>query len=471
MTEAAPSRLNGLSEGTRRILGAVSVRTKILGIVLALTLALGLSVTWQVRTTTRGVLLEELDLRGAAVATDLAASSVDPILLDDVFSLHQLLAQTVDSHQDVVYAFVTDPQGEVLAHTFGVEGFPTQLIGIETVDGRFVYDSDVGRIHEFAESVLVGRVGTVRVGLSEERLGALVDGITTQMLLTTFAVAIAGIAAAVFLTWLLTRPILDLVDTTRRVGGGDLSARARHWAKDEIGVLAEAFNHMVEDLEESQATIEAKEAARTRLLEQLITAQEEERKRIARELHDGVGQSLNSLVLGLSTLRQGGVPPEAEVQADQLREITLETLEAVRQLGRELRPSVLDDLGLAEALAHYATEVAGLYPDLQVDTHFDLERRLTPAAEIAIYRMVQEGMTNAARHSGAQTLSVVVAQRGGGTQAIIEDDGVGFDIEAARRSGESVGIHGMQERAELLGGGVRFESGASGTTVFIEVPG
>ncbi len=470
MNEGPPSRFDWLSDRTRQILGAVSVRTKILGIVLALTLALGLGVTWQVRTSTHGVLLEELDLRGIAVASDLAASSVDPILLDDTFALHQLLTQTVKNHPDVVYAFVTDLEGDVVAHTFGLDGFPAQLVDIETIGEPFVYDSDVGRIRDFAEPVLAGRVGTARVGLSEVRLSTLVAGITTQMLLTTLAVAVAGIASAVFLTWLLTRPILDLVETTRRVGAGDLGARARPWARDEIGVLAEAFNDMVEDLDESRATIETKEAARTRLLEQLITVQEEERKRIARQLHDGVGQSLNSLVLGLSTLMQGDDSVNASAEATQLRDVTLETLDGVRQLSRELRPSVLDDLGLAEALEHYAVEVAGLYPDLLVDTQLDLDTRLSPAVEIAVYRMVQESMTNAARHSGAQTLSVVVAQRAGRTQAIIEDNGIGFDVEAMRRSGKSVGIHGITERADLVGGDVRFESGAGGTTVFIEVP-
>ncbi|MGA9598018.1 MAG: ATP-binding protein, partial [Acidimicrobiia bacterium] len=87
-----------------------------------------------------------------------------------------------------------------------------------------------------------------------------------------------------------------------------------------------------------------------------------------------------------------------------------------------------------------------------------------------LYRIVQEGMTNAARHSGGSTISVVVAQRDGWTQAIIEDDGNGFDFEAVRKSGQSVGIHGMTERAELLGGKVRFESSGQGSTIFIEVP-
>ncbi|HDK44915.1 MAG TPA: sensor histidine kinase, partial [Actinobacteria bacterium] len=206
------------------------------------------------------------------------------------------------------------------------------------------------------------------------------------------------------------------------------------------------------------------------LLEQLITAQEEERKRIARELHDDVGQALNSLTLGISALALANGTEDANARASELRAITDETLQTVRQLGRDLRPSVLDDLGLAEALRNYAADFRSTYPEFSVDTHFDLTTRLQSTVEIALYRMVQEGMTNAARHSHGRTISVLVTQRNGLVQAIIEDDGVGFDVNAMRRSGKSVGIHSISERADLLGGRVRFESGSGGTSVYIEVP-
>ena len=359
----------------------------------------------------------------------------------------------------------------MIAHTFGDEGFPTQLLGL-TPDptGRVVYDGSEGRVHDFAKPVFEGQAGTARVGLTEARLQAVIDAVTGQMLLTTLVVGVFGIAAAIFLTWILTRPILDLVATTKRVGSGDLAARAKRWAKDEIGVLADAFNTMVDDLEESQATIDEKEAARTRLLEQLITAQEEERKRIARELHDGVGQALNSLTLGISALARVVNRDDALAMAADLRGVTDETLQTVRQLSRGLRPSILDDLGLGEALRHYAAEFGNLYPEFKVDTHLDITARVSPTIETALYRMVQEGMTNAARHSGGRTISVVVSQREGWTQAIIEDDGNGFDVEAVQRAGESVGIYDVHERAEMLGGRVQFESSSQGTTVFIEVP-
>src|SRR5665811_128898 len=389
MTRKSPSSSNSdqFAGPAKQLLGSVSVRTKILGIVLALTTVLGLGATWQVRTVMSRVLLDELDSRGSSVVSDLAARSVDPILLNDTFSLHQLLSQTVANHPDIIYAFVVNPQDGVTSHTFGTKGFPVQLLALEAnTTGIMIYDSTMGRVHEFAEPILEGTVGTARVGLSESRLQTLINAITGQMLLTTLAVAVFGIAAAIFLTWILTRPILDLVATTKRVGSGDLSARAKQWATDEIGILADAFNTMVADLETSQTTIDEKEAARTRLLGQLITAQEEERKRISRELHDGVGQALNSLTLGISALAKIRDQAEAETKASELRSVTNETLQTVRQLGRDLRPSVLDDLGLAEALRHYAAEFTNLYPGFHVDSHLDISSRLQPSEETNLYR-------------------------------------------------------------------------------------
>ncbi len=454
--------------------GRFSIRTKILGIVLALTTILGLGITWQVRSVMSLVIVGELENRGLSVVSDLAARTVDPILLNDTYAVFEVLDDTVTNHPDAAYAFILDADGSVVTHTFGPQGFPPGLADLaghdgETGIGHFDFDSDQGRIHDFVAPILDGDIGVVRLGLSEERLSGVIRGITTQMLLTTFLVGLVGVGAASLLTWLLTRPVLDLVETTRRVGGGDLSARATHWADDEIGVLAESFNQMVADLESNRATIEENELARTRLLEKLINAQEEERKRIARELHDTVGQALSSLMVGIAVLsRLAG--DEAVAKRGELDQFALETLDQVRQLGRDLRPSALDDLGLVVALDRYAAEFRMLYPNLTVDLHCDLSSRLSPTIETALYRVVQEGMTNAARHSGAGTVGVVVTQRDGVVQVIVDDDGAGFDPVAARKNGQSVGIHGMLERVELLGGRLDIESSDDGTSVFVEVP-
>lgn len=454
--------------------GGVSVRTKILGIVLTFTIVLGLGITWQVRMVMNRTLVGELEERGRSVVSDLAARSVDPILLNDNFALYELLTETLSNHPDAVYAFVVDPQGRVLAHTFE-GGFPTALLTLNapTEDGHIqhrLYTSNQGHIHDFVAPIFGGRAGVVRLGLTEDRVHTVVAAITGQMLLTTIVVALVGIAAASLLTWLLTRPILQLVETTRRVGRGDLSVRAPHWANDEIGALADSFNQMVIDLEASRQTVVEKEAARSRLLAQLINAQEEERRRLARELHDGVGQALTSLKVGLKLLNQFDSRQAIAAKSAELRQVAGETLDGVRLLSRQLRPSVLDDLGLAAALERYAAEFSDHYAGLVVDLHCNLPNRLPVPVEITLYRIVQEAMTNAARHSQATVLSVLLATRNGRVQAIVEDDGIGFDPEVARRAGDSVGLHSMVERAELLGGQVKIESSKDGTAVYVEVP-
>ena len=462
-------------DGARRAVGSFSVRTKILGIVLALTTVLGLVVTWQVRTVMTGVLLNELDNRGQSVASDLAARTSTPILLNDTYGVFEMLDDTVRNHPDATYAFVVDVNGAVVAHSFGDEGFPVGLLDVSPTrdlagSGYQRLETDSGVVHDFQAPILEGNVGAVRLGLSEDRLSGCIGGITTQMLITTVFVGLAGVAAASLLTWLLTRPILELVSTTHSVGAGDPSARATHWADDEIGSLSIAFNRMVEDLDANRETIAENEAARTRLLEQLIDAQEEERKRIARELHDTVGQALSSLMVGMAVLAKGSADETVIAKREELQSLAEETLDQVRQLGRELRPSALDDLGLEAALDRYSEDFGVLHPQLSVDLHVDLPSRLSAPTETNLYRIVQEGMTNAARHSSASTLSVLVTRRNGLVRAIIEDDGRGFDPVVARRNGQSVGIHGMQERAELIGGRMTIESGREGTTVFVEVP-
>lgn len=452
---------------------SVSVRTKIMGIVLVLTISLGLGVTLQVRGVMYTTLLDELDNTGAAVASDLSGRAAGMILDANFYGLDNLLAGTIHNHTDIRYAFILNEQGRVIADTFPGD-VPTEIVAVNIpaspdVTSHMHYYNIEGQIHDFAVPILEGRLGTIRVGLAETRLLAIIDRTTGRMLLTTLGVALAGILAALLLTWLLTRPILDLVDTTDQVRRGDLTVRAPHWTDDEIGALSLAFNQMIRELEASQQLVAEKERARTRLLSQLISIQEEERKRIARELHDGVGQALTTILVNLKLLPPPN-DPAAQTRLHELRQMVDETLADVRLLSRELRPSALDDLGLAAALERYVAESNVRVPDMTIDLHCDLPARLPSNLETSLYRIIQEAMTNAIRHSGATTLSVLVAQRGDHVQAIIEDNGYGFDVESVRRAGNSVGLHSMTERTELLNGHIEVESTDAGTTVYVELP-
>jgi signal transduction histidine kinase len=457
-----------------RFAGSFSVRTKIMGIVLALVVLLGVGITVQVRGVLTQALEQRLQEQSVSVARDVAARATDLILINDLFSLHQLLVETQTNNPDVRYAFVIDVDGNVLAHTFG-SGFPRDLLGVNSVQPSdhhqtVLLESDEGPVWDTAVPIFDGQAGVARVGLSEQSMLATVSALTGQMLLTTVMVSAVGIAAATLLTWVVTRPIIELKRAAEAVGQGDFQQRVTPWAGDEIGELAESFNAMTADLARAEQERAEREQLRSQLLEKVITAQEEERRRIARELHDETGQALTSLMVRLQMVNQQCPLPDIKTQLDEIRGLVAHTLDEVHNLSVELRPSVLDDLGLEAALSRYVQDYQTRYP-LEVDlVVIGLEERLPPAVETAVYRIIQESLTNIARHAQAETASILVEQRNGRLRAIIEDDGVGFTQQTVAQNGR-LGLYGMRERAELLNGTLTIESGPEqGTSIFVEVP-
>jgi len=451
---------------TKAFAGRFSVRTKIIGIVLLLTTILGLGITWQVRNAMSSLVESELTVRAETIALEVAVHVADPVANQDIATVAGILEDAVSSHPDAMFALVSRPDGLIVARaTTPSVGTPGDTLTDVLADQSI----QVAGLH-IVSVPIPDQGGTVTYGLTDKRLERTVNGVTLQLLLTTLFVGAIGVLAATLLTWLLTRPIVDLVRTTHKVGEGDLTARATVASEDEIGELAEAFNTMVNELETSRSTIAETEQMRTLLLERLIGAQEDERKRIARELHDGIGQSLTSIMLASSLIARSTSKDERDDYATRIREASADTLKQVRRLGRELRPSVLDDLGLGAALDRHVAEFQLRCPEISTEIHCHLPTRLEPLIETALYRVVQEAMTNVARHSGARTVSILIGLRSGAVRAIIEDDGTGFDPDAVRSDGASVGIHGMLERIELLGGRLDIESSDHGTTIYAQVP-
>ncbi len=637
------SKTQQLRRDLRAWLLRPSVRVKIMGIVLALVLVLGLGITWQVRVNMTNALLTQLQERGVSIARDLAARSTDLILINNAFALHELLGDTLRNNADLRYAFILDANNRVLAHSFDA-GLPRGLAEKNSVTAdvrarHVLLVSDEGIIHDIAVPIFEGRAGVARVGLTEASVHRAVDALTWQMLLTTLGVSLLGVGAAYLLTLILTRPILTLVQVTEEVARGDLTQRVPPWGDDEIGKLSTAFNRMTAELDASQRAIlrrnrelaalnavanvvnapaslnetldralralldsldlpagwvflrdtaserielttwvglppdlgireaeialhgcpctialtdkqsivvaplpercplreartiashvtvpilarervlgvlgvasedasafspeevklleavgqqlgiavenarlwndlREKERVRGQLLEKVIGAQEEERKRIARELHDDTGQALTSLMVGLRAASDA-CDAATRAQFERLRQIAAETLESVKRLARELRPAALDDLGLAAALERYVANYRatyGLNADLQM-TGFQNNARLPAEIELALYRIIQEALTNIAKHARAKNASIVVERKRASVVAIVEDDGQGFDVRAVLESPleeSKLGLHGMRERAELVGGHLQIESApGQGSSVFVEVP-
>jgi PAS domain S-box-containing protein len=227
-------------------------------------------------------------------------------------------------------------------------------------------------------------------------------------------------------------------------------------------------------LHDAAARRQAEEIRRAGLLSRLATIQEDERRRIARELHDETGQQLTALILGLKALRGRAEAAALDGKLAALQDLAEQIGRSAHGMAWELRPTALDDLGLETALRD-SVERWSERSGLPADFHCAIgPARLPAEVETHLYRITGEALTNVARHARASRASVILERRRDHLLAIVEDDGAGFDPEAVRRSASSehrLGLYGMQERAALVGGTLQVESSPGhGTTVFVRVP-
>ncbi len=647
-----PSRIRRWTRRLGRRITGISIRYKLLGMVLAVILMLGLAITAQVQAQLAHDLRQSLGERGVALARDMAEDATDLILTQNIFGLNKELRATLETNPDVRYVFILNSQGQVVAHSFP-NRVPPDLLPINALApnepwGVEILNSDEGLITDVAAPIFEGKLGVVRLGLSHRRLEATVAVATRRLLLTTLAALLLGGLAVLFLTRVMTAPIFDLVTAARAVGRGDLNVRPPVRMTDEVGELTAAFNTMTEDLarfrdellrqnrelaalnevaraisgarsldevldaalesalmalrcpagwvvlsrdgepvpaivaqrglserfldRETAAEVELcrcmevletdnrwqhpvlraecprlsraldhgdpearfdqhlsvplvshdcalgvlnlamsegrpfspeqmelagaigrqvgvavdaelqrqrlmeelaqREALRGQLLERVLGAQEEERHRIARELHDEAGQALTSLMVGLRLIEKEADRPESILtRLAELKRMTDGVLEDLHRLAMDLRPTSLDHLGLVAALRQYAQEYSRQHGlSVQFETVGLDGERLPPEVETALYRIVQEALTNVVRHAQATRADVLLERRGNRVVAIVEDDGAGFDPDAAVQNGR-LGLFGMRERAEMLGGTLAVESvPGAGTTVFVEIP-
>ncbi len=218
------------------------------------------------------------------------------------------------------------------------------------------------------------------------------------------------------------------------------------------------------------------EIVRQQLLQRLVSAQEEERTRISRELHDQMGQSLTALLMVIDSMNQSGAENEpSQKRLDKLKILVEELMDQAHLLAWELRPPALDNLGLRAALEQYVKEWSrstGIRADFASQGLTNLEH-LDRIIETTLYRIVQEALTNVHRHSGSEIVSVLLERMEGEVTVIIEDNGTGFDVEAVTSgNSERLGLVGMRERIELIGGSLTIESTPEqGTTVYARVAG
>jgi signal transduction histidine kinase len=259
---------------------------------------------------------------------------------------------------------------------------------------------------------------------------------------------------------------VPLVVRDRTIGVIAAHDRARgpesYFSDDDLR-LAETF------ASRAAVAVDLSERVARDVVQRVVAAQEVERRRLARELHDETGQTLTSIMLGLKSVEERADDPATRDAVAELGRQVANAMQDVRRIALELRPKVLDDYGLVSALERLASSFetqTGIAVDLEAQIGAN---RLPTEVETALYRIVQEGLTNMAKHAEPSRASVLVAPKNGSVLLVLEDDGRGFDPGRARNGG--LGLDGMRERVELLEGRMTLESRVgAGTTLVVEVP-
>lgn len=263
------------------------------------------------------------------------------------------------------------------------------------------------------------------------------------------------------------RPLSSLVQTMEAVSQGHSRIRAREGLISDplTNNMIGTFNRMLDELESSREDVAV-------LAGKVVAAQEEERRRLSRDLHDNAGQVLTLAVLAVNSIKLCEDPAEIGKRASEAEEIISQAVEEVRRAALELRPVMLDDLGLAPALQWYVQQTSkaiGIPVELQVS---GVKRRFPPGTEVTIYRVVQEALTNATKHAQASRVTISLEHDGDTLRATVSDDGQGFDQAKVGRGTQSgLGLFSMKERVALLGGTLAIESQpGKGTRVTAELP-
>jgi two-component system sensor histidine kinase UhpB len=290
---------------------------------------------------------------------------------------------------------------------------------------------------------------------------------TTGLVLPVVAVAVILSALAnIMVVRLALSPLHRLELTARQVQQGAHEARAESSAvaDPDLEQLTLTFNEMLDSLAEYRQR--SRELA-VRALE----AGETERKRIAAELHDGIAQSLAALLVQLRVIRDTNDATRRQQMIQSTAAQLAAVTEELRAIARGLRPPALDMLGLVAAISAHARLVSE-NSNIRLDVKAaDLNHLLSPPAELALYRLVQEAVANVVRHSGARSATIELGRHDGVVSAVIRDDGQGFRVDEVMSRGHGLGLFGMHERASYAGGHVQVTSQpGDGTTVEIEFP-
>ncbi len=402
--------------------------------------------------------------------------------------------ETVTDLQDVRNIFLMNKVGEIIVHTRAENigskldiGNPTCQIchrgKTEILNKTVIFTSDEGeRIFRNVNPVLNREECHGCHNPTEKMIGVLVtdfslapieeqldkefqENIIFLALFILISISVVGLT----MNRLVTKKVAKFVEAARRFGKGDLTQRVTFQADDEFKRLAQSFNQMAGKLEK-------KMKQERKYISRIIDAQESERKRISRELHDELGQGLTAIKYNLEIIERD-LPENLSEGKERLKEaenLSSQMLVQLRRLSQDLRPPILDDLGLLPTLRWYIENYGKRW---KIKTHYEstgFQQKLNPELETALYRVIQEALTNVAKHARADDVHIHLGCEDSAIIVTITDNGTGFDpqkVLGADLKRRGYGIIGMQERVSSFGGRIDIRSRrGAGTQISIEIP-
>ena len=382
----------------------------------------------------------------AETLAQLTAFTIHPsIYFQDRAALEEALSGT-RGDKDVAYVIVTDTAGKTLAsmhpeRATGGRGVSRDLYEVEMP----IRDGD----RELAQ---------LQIGISLARLHREIAHARLTIAILGTSILAAALIAVVLIGNLLTKPLREVAAGAQRIAAGDLTHRVPAGRPDEIGQLATTFNDMA-------AKIAERDASLRQLSKRLLSIQEQERVRIAREVHDELGQALTAMKIEIQQL--GKQHREMQEPLSAIGHRIDGIVDLVRRIAADLRPSILDDLGITAALEQQLRrlrESTGITTTLTVSE----EPEIDMLTGVTLYRIMQEALANVVRHAEATAVEVSLAMNGGRAVLSIKDNGRGMQQPA---NPQSLGLLGIRERAELLGGSVAIDSRpGDGTMITVTLP-
>jgi len=411
----------------------------------------------------------ELKRKGISSAKGLAATSLMDILSQNSTRLKQLAENEKKSDRDTVYVFILDSSGRTLAHTFK-NGFPINLLKVNPVTGPSVnvqlLDTQLGLIYDVAAPVLLdkGLLGQVHLGVSARNIQQAITGINLILIVTTLFIVAVAIFLAYKISYLVTKPISQLLKAAQNIQEGDFSIQIEARAKDEIGILSGAFNKMASRLDQ---ILEEKERL----------TKYQERERITFDLHDSCAQDLANLIKRLELCEKFFriAPARAFEEINALKESVRSHLNRTRQVMAEFKAGDDAAFELWQRLKEYVDDFqnqGGI--NIKLETPQSLVQVVKADKARQIFYIITEALTNIKKHAQAKNVELKLTQDNLGLSVSIKDDGRGFDVQEAELSAlpaKKWGLTSMRQRTRSLGVDFSINSlSGQGTVISFTVP-